>query len=197
MGKRHARHVFMPGVYVFPGGRTDPHDARVPVQSALDPRDAARLVAPGREGRARAIALSALREAAEEAGLFLGQRCDFSTRAAGWGDFATLGVAPSLEPLRLVARAITPPGPPRRFDTRFFAVFRDAVAHEAPHLASGELEDLVWPTLDETRELPLSSITGGILADLRERMAADPELTPGWPVPFYRQRHGRHVRSLI
>jgi len=26
MGKRHDRHVFMPGAYVFPGGRVDPID---------------------------------------------------------------------------------------------------------------------------------------------------------------------------
>jgi len=29
MGKRHDRHVFMPGAYVFPGGRVDPIDRSV------------------------------------------------------------------------------------------------------------------------------------------------------------------------
>ena len=29
MGKRHAKHVFMPGKFVFPGGRTDPDDSRI------------------------------------------------------------------------------------------------------------------------------------------------------------------------
>src|SRR5690242_12779091 len=33
MGRRHMRHVFMPGKYVFPGGRTDPSDSRIAVAS--------------------------------------------------------------------------------------------------------------------------------------------------------------------
>ena len=34
MGKRHDRHVFMPGTFVFPGGRVDPIDRKMPVASA-------------------------------------------------------------------------------------------------------------------------------------------------------------------
>jgi 8-oxo-dGTP pyrophosphatase MutT (NUDIX family) len=38
MGKRHHGHVFMPGRYVFPGGRIDAADRKMPVAAALDPR---------------------------------------------------------------------------------------------------------------------------------------------------------------
>jgi len=38
MGKRHDRHVFMPGAYVFPGGRVDPIDRSMEVAASLDPR---------------------------------------------------------------------------------------------------------------------------------------------------------------
>jgi hypothetical protein len=37
LGKRHAGHAFMPGKYVFPGGRVDRSDARVPVARPLAP----------------------------------------------------------------------------------------------------------------------------------------------------------------
>ena len=37
MGRRHAGHAFMPGKFVFPGGRTDPADSRIPVATALHP----------------------------------------------------------------------------------------------------------------------------------------------------------------
>ena len=31
MGQRHQRHVFLPGKFVFPGGRVDPADRLMPV----------------------------------------------------------------------------------------------------------------------------------------------------------------------
>ena len=37
MGRRHMRHAFMPGKFVFPGGRTDPADSRIPVAAGLHP----------------------------------------------------------------------------------------------------------------------------------------------------------------
>src|SRR6185312_16240839 len=70
MGRRHARHAFMPGKFVFPGGRTDPDDGRVPVTDMLDPLEEAKLlatIARRSQARARAIALSAIRETYEEA----------------------------------------------------------------------------------------------------------------------------------
>src|SRR6185503_18627620 len=80
--------------------------------------------------RARAIALSAIRETYEEVGLLIGRTGEFSAKAADWKGFADHGVQPSLDRLRFIARAITPPGAVRRFDTRFFAAWRDDVAVE-------------------------------------------------------------------
>ena len=199
MGRRHASHAFMPGKFVFPGGRTDPDDARVPVSDSLHPSDAAKLVA-GRTtpARARAIALSAIRETYEEAGLLIGRRAAFDSGKAGWRGFVEHGVAPSLSALRYVARAITPPGRVRRFDTRFLAAWRDDVAVE---LAQGgpaeELEELAWLPLEKAIETDVPAITRTILGELRERLAADPRLEPGAPVPFYRMVRGRFDRHVL
>ena len=124
LGRRHRNHAFMPGKLVFPGGRTDPADGRVPVAANLPPEDEAKLVsgmgARGTRHRAKALAMSAVRETYEEAGLLIGRREDFSTHHDDWAGFQEHKVAPSLDGLRYVARAITPPGRVRRFDTRFF-----------------------------------------------------------------------------
>ena len=37
MGRRHEGHKFMPGLFVFPGGRVDRYDGSVPVGSELHP----------------------------------------------------------------------------------------------------------------------------------------------------------------
>ena len=70
------------------------------------------------------------------------------------------GVSPSLEGLRYVARAITPPGRTRRFDTRFFATWRESVAVELPDGGPHkELEELVWLPLAEAQSADIPSIT--------------------------------------
>ena len=87
IGRRHAKHAFMPGKFVFPGGRTDPADSRIPVASSLHPREEAKLMASAGRislARARAIALSAIRETYEEAGLLIGRKA-FSPPAKATG----------------------------------------------------------------------------------------------------------------
>lgn len=201
MGRRHARHAFMPGKFVFPGGRTDPADSRIPVASALHPEDEARLTAgSGRTSpaRARAIALSAIRETYEEAGLLIGQKGAFASAKRDWQGFVEHGVMPSLQALRFIARAITPPNRVRRFDTRFLAAWRDDVAVELPDGGpTNELEDVVWLPLAKARQADIPDITRTVLEELETRLARDPLLRPGGPVPFYRLVRNRFVREIL
>ncbi|MER8975767.1 MULTISPECIES: NUDIX hydrolase [unclassified Mesorhizobium] len=201
MGRRHARHAFMPGKFVFPGGRTDPADSRISIATALHPEEEARLTAGiGRTSpaRARAIALSAIRETYEEAGLLIGQKGVFATARRDWQGFVEHGVIPSLQALRFVARAITPPNRVRRFDTRFLAAWRDDVAVQLPDGGpTDELEDVVWLPLAKARQVDIPDITRTVLEELETRLARDPLLSPGGPVPFYRLVRNRFVREIL
>jgi len=38
LGRRHHGHKFMPGKFVFPGGRVEPIDRRMPSATAIEPR---------------------------------------------------------------------------------------------------------------------------------------------------------------
>jgi 8-oxo-dGTP pyrophosphatase MutT (NUDIX family) len=193
MGRRHRGHAFMPGKFVFPGGRTDRDDSRIAVEAPVDPEDASKL-----GPRANALALSAIRETFEEAGLLVGRPGRFATRSQGWRGFSVNGVVPTPSSLRFVARAITPPGRVRRFDTRFFAAWRESVAREIPAATvSGELEDLHWLTLEEARTLDLPSITHTIIGEVADRLREDPLLRPGGTVPFYRMVGNRFSRGLL
>ncbi|MBZ9794588.1 NUDIX hydrolase [Mesorhizobium sp. ES1-4] len=201
MGRRHAGHAFMPGKFVFPGGRTDPADSRIPVAAPLHREEEARLASgPGRVSvvRARAIALSAIRETYEEAGLLIGRNGPFATARRDWQGFVEHGVAPSLEVLRFVARAITPPNRVRRFDTRFFSAWRDDVAVELPDGGpTNELEELVWLPLADARKADIPDITRMILEELEKRLVHDPLLRPGGAVPFFRLVRNRFVREVL
>jgi 8-oxo-dGTP pyrophosphatase MutT (NUDIX family) len=201
MGRRHMRHAFMPGKFVFPGGRTDPSDSRIVVASHLHPHEEAKLTAgAGRTSlaRARAIALSAIRETYEEAGLLIGEKGPFSAGKAGWQAFADHGVRPALAGLRLIARAITPPGRVRRFDTRFLSTWRNDVAVELPEGGpTNELEELVWLPIAEAKQADIPEITRTVLGELESRLAYDPKLSPGGPAPFYRMIRKRFVREML
>jgi len=202
MGRRHAGHAFMAGKFVFPGGRTDPHDSRLSGIAPLAPDDEARLMrAAGSRAsptRARAIALSAVRETYEEAGMLIGEAGAFATGNPHWREFAERGVRPSLAGLRFIARAVTPPGRVRRFDTRFFAAFADAIAVSLPDGGpTRELEALEWLTFGQANDADLPAITRTILGDLQARLATDPALAENRDVPFYRMVNGRFRRDLL
>jgi 8-oxo-dGTP pyrophosphatase MutT (NUDIX family) len=202
MGKRHAGHKFMPGKFVFPGGRIELGDRRMPVAGALHPRAEealmARVIRPS-PLRSRALALAAVRETFEETGILLGTKEHGSPTVpeGPWEAFAAHGVYPDLESLHFIARAITPPRRPKRFDTRFFAVDREMIAAEVGGAVGpdSELVELVWVTLMEARQLDLPPITHAILEELEDRTAEG--FGHELPVPFYYERRGRFLRETL
>jgi 8-oxo-dGTP pyrophosphatase MutT (NUDIX family) len=198
LGKRHQSHKFMPGKYVFPGGKTDACDFRIMPGRDIDADCLRRLHAGlgrrGSETRARALALSAVREAFEEAGILVGLNASFASIHPEWQPFADRGLAPDLQPLRYVARAVTPPQFPRRYDTRFFAMFRDlAVETEISQHEDNEMLDFSYVTHAQSADMNLPGITRLILQAVVDRLAVDPDLNPGHPVPTYLTRRGKHV----
>src|SRR5512144_2316895 len=114
LGKRHRRHKFMPGKFVFPGGRVDPVDRRMPVARPLDPHAEAHLMKRlqrASAAKARAFALAAIRETFEETGLLLGMptREPAKVPPGPWTAFAEAKILPDLSVLHFIGRAITPP----------------------------------------------------------------------------------------
>jgi 8-oxo-dGTP pyrophosphatase MutT (NUDIX family) len=193
-GRRSEKHKFMPGVYVFPGGGRDPGDSRIAVTGALEQRIAEKLAYRSgprmTEARMRALAVAAIRETYEEVGLAIGARHTIAESA--------LPFTPHIGPLRLVGRAITPPGRARRFDTRFFALFADEVDIDFSMLRpSPELDALEWVDVDAVGQLKMPGITLSILADISAMLKISPELGLDLPVPFYYMRRGKFVREEI
>jgi hypothetical protein len=119
-----------------------------------------------------------------------------ASTTASWSEFYATGFQPTLQTMTFFARAITPPGRPRRYDTRFFCVEATAVA-ERRTMNDGELSGLDWMSLEAARALDIPNITRVVLEDLGEQVA-DGSLGAGTrPVPFYYQRNGTFHRDLI
>jgi 8-oxo-dGTP pyrophosphatase MutT (NUDIX family) len=202
LGKRHHGHKFMPGKFVFPGGRLEPNDRLMPIATPLNPFTERYLMRSMRRpsvARAKALALAAIRETFEETGLILGSPLSGAVPApAGpWLDFAKAGFYPDLSSLHFVARAITPSRRPRRFDTRFFAVDAATIAHKVDNVvhADAELVELVWMPISEARSLDMPTITGVVLQELEARVSAG--FGHDLPVPFYRMPRKVFFRDLI
>ncbi len=206
LGRRHQNHKFMPGKFVFPGGRVDLVDRKMANATHLDPRVEDRLLRAVQRPtprRARALVLAAIRETFEETGLLLGLPKANMTGAAGlatsaiWAAFAREGAHPDLANIHFVARAVTPPGRPRRFDTRFFTADAGTVTHRVEGVVGPdtELVELVWIPIDEAKRLDMPAITGVALDELDRRVAAG--LTHDLPVPFYRMRNRRFSRTML
>ena len=143
MLRRNPRSEFVPGQFVFPGGAVDPIDREDPGLEAvcigLDDATASQRMNVDHGGLAYWVA--AVRECFEEAGVLLARRGNshisfddpvtakrFSglRRSVYDGDLrlaqmcADEGLVLDLDELRYVSHWVTPIGPTRRFDTRFF-----------------------------------------------------------------------------
>jgi 8-oxo-dGTP pyrophosphatase MutT (NUDIX family) len=209
VGKRHDKVVFMPGKFVFPGGSVDKSDNRIPVAAPIPPGLEANLV-KGRPktapSRARALAVAAIREACEETGLCLGRRIEggkvegrTSARLEGpWKPFTDAGLLPDPSGLFLIARAITPPGRVRRFDTRFFTADASAIAHRVDGAVhpDAELVELVWVELGSQPLADLHPMTKNVLRELEKRLATGP-LSHDAPVPFFHFYDGKMQKDIL
>lgn len=163
MGRRAARHRFVPHHYVFPGGRLDPADRTSQVKTPLRPEVERRLCSHCAPAMAQALAVAAVRETEEETGLSLGYE---------------------LHRLDYWLRAITPSASPIRFHARFFAA-------EARHLSgalrgNGELLDLDWRPVEECLKLPIVDVTEFLLRRLAAGQAFD-------EAPLFSFRNGRAI----
>lgn len=203
MGKRHDSHVFLPGKFVFPGGRVDAVDRRMMPGVPLDPRAEAKLMMKTQKpsaSKARALALAAVRETFEETGLLLGARRDDAPKApkGPWEAFAEARIHPDLSTMHFIARATTPPRRKRRYDTRFFTMDASAIAHRIEGKVGPELEltELVWLPLPEIKQrIELLVITEIVLKDLMAQI--DAGFSHDLPVPYYHVVHGKRVRDLL
>ena len=156
-GRRPGHFRFMPGVWVFPGGAIDREDNR-PWHGETGAGD----LSP----RLARCARAALRETWEEAGVVIGRRRDGIGAVSGQSAiemaYAAAGVAPALDVLRYVGRAITPTPVFRRFNTRFFVADGDAVFGEPR--STDELEDVDWHPIGRRELVPFRDVTQFMLA---------------------------------
>jgi 8-oxo-dGTP pyrophosphatase MutT (NUDIX family) len=203
VGKRHDNVVFMPGKFVFPGGRVDKTDNRVPVAASMPEELEANLLKGSPKispSRAKSLAVAAIREACEETGLCLGRKVNGSVpKLEGtWKPFADAGLLPDPSGLFLIARAITPPGRVRRFDTRFFTADASAITHRVEGVihADAELVELVWVELGSKPLADLHPMTKNVLGELEKRLAGGP-LRHDAPVPFFHFYNGKMQKDIL
>ena len=132
MLRRNRRSIFVPNMWVFPGGAVDPEDADLaPHCRGID--DAAASAELGVEAGGLAWWVAAVRECFEETGVVLadhdvpGGRLEEHRDVlnANEREFGTIVRSEAMvldaETVHYVGRWITPLGSPRRYDARFFA----------------------------------------------------------------------------
>ncbi len=143
MLRRTATAIFAGDMWVYPGGRVDPDDAEAVLDHVSGLTDAEASAQLGLERGGLAFWVAALRECFEEAGILFGHDrrtgapIDLTDPAAidrlaaqrdalnaGQRSFAEvvaeLDVVLDASKVHYIAHWVTPLGPPRRFDTRFF-----------------------------------------------------------------------------
>ena len=146
MGMRGAKHRFMPNRLVFPGGRVDRADLTAPSATGLSPATERALRKKTNAKLAHALGAAAARELHEETGL-------------------SLGTPPHLDVLHYLARAVTPPGLPIRFNARFLVVEE---RHVSGNLGGdGELDGLRFYGMSEALALELALPTRRVLERLK------------------------------
>lgn len=223
MLKRNARSVFVGDMWVFPGGAVDPEDATPAADALVEKRtDAQASALLGLDEGGIAYWVAALRETFEEAGLLLARRpgeqplidlgdpesaARFERHRDGVNDgsldfievVGNEGLVLDGADVHYTGRWITPVGPPRRYDTRFFVTAMpagqtplhdddEAIHHEwirpADAIRANEADEMIMMTPTVAMLMRLASF-----ATVDEAMAAASCSGPD-------DQHSEHVRIL-
>lgn len=153
--KRHRSSGFVPGAYVFPGGRVDSGDSADALVDMLG--DVAR-------GPHASYWLAAVREVFEETGVLLVRRRDNTpldaaqAQLANWREalldhraelldvINALDAAPDISRTVYCSHWVTPVAEPRRYDTRFFITELPTGTNVT--IDEREMSDVAWLTAD-------------------------------------------------
>ena len=113
-------------------------------------------------------------------------------------EFADAGLLPDPSGLFLIARAITPPGRVRRFDTRFFTADASSIAHRVEGVvhADAELVELVWVEIGSEPLADAHMMTKNVLRELDKRLATGP-LRHDAPIPFFHFYGGKMQMDIL
>ena len=136
--------------------------------------------------------MSAIRETFEEAGLLLARPAETRPSAGPWREFLERGAAADLDAVDFVARAVTPPASPKRFDARFFLADAERLLSLERTGDCGELDEIAWVSLQDALALDLPSVTRFVLRELPLRLA-----DPARPAPSLRFFRGRQELAYV
>ena len=179
MGKRAPGHNFMPNLWVFPGGRIDRLGLPRAARHGARPETAATFATHLKPSKGQALAMAAIRETFEEAGLLLAKPAPPRPGAGPWREFMAQGAAADLEALEIVARAITPPAVGKRFDAWFLMARAERLMSLERQPDCGELDEIAWVEFDEALALPLPDVTRMMIGEAVARLSE-----PSRPQPF-------------
>lgn len=219
--KRHGRSRFMPGAWVFPGGRVDAADA-LPCEHIVG-GDALLTRLQLEEPTGRGFLVAAVRETFEESGIWLGTGSLPDTLRNPLNDgeislsaaLAEHGARVDLDVLLPWSWWVTPTAEPRRYDTRFLVAiadqdgshdrretvdsgwFRPEDALAAVDRGEVRMAPPTWWTVRELQEL---GSVAAVRASAAERVIAriQPELVAhDGAVELFLPGHERHADPAI
>ncbi len=163
MGRRPITSRFMPGVYVFPGGAVDKEDYKVSDLIGSKISISRSKLKTRSIRQSNALLFSAIRETAEETGLYLGIKTKTAIKFNNnekdfWSEVLNKKYfSPNIDGLTFFGRAITPSFLKTRYHARFFIALHENFFGKIE--TNGELEDLNWINIKETDAINMADVT--------------------------------------
>ncbi|MAH88690.1 MAG: hypothetical protein CMJ06_01365 [Pelagibacterales bacterium] len=171
MGQRSMKSKFMPGIFVFPGGVIEKDDSiafkffKLKANKAINQK----ALKSYSNIHSQSLLLAAIRETAEETGLYLAKKKNnlnksFINSDSTWYDFTEKSYIPSTNKLFFFGRAITPSKLKIRFHARFFLAFYDDFIGKIK--TNGELDNIGWLSLKQAKNKKIADVTEFMLDEI-------------------------------